>query len=133
MKKKIFLGALLCTLSAPALAGGWYEGFPQIGGPSYCTSYTNGNCVSTVPAGPSTITGAEVLGVDLSVNGTGMYGPFTGGVLGLPQIGTGALSDVTSPVTATIPANTPWYFVDGTQGSAYTITLPASPVDNGGA
>ncbi len=68
--KNIALPAL-AALAASAIAvgaAGLYEGFPVTGGNSYCASYTTGVtgqvCASTVPAGPSGLSGNEVIAAD---------------------------------------------------------------------
>lgn len=51
-----------------AVAGFWNTQFPIIGGSSYCGSTVNGACVSTIPAGPTSITGAETVPMDTNLS-----------------------------------------------------------------
>lgn len=122
--KKVLIALTLTTVSGVAIAGMWNTQFPQMGGASYCGTTVNNSCTSTIPAGPSDFSGNETLPMD-----TGLaqgQNPQTVKVRS-EAFGQGALSKVTSPATATIPDNTPLYVLSGAQGSAFTITMPASP------
>jgi hypothetical protein len=156
MKMKIRLAALaaVACLAVPMLAyaGGMWQTWVGIGQPSYCASVVSGvtlpsgqgpygvvpgstqgtgqgPCAQTVPAGPSLFTGNEYVPVDLGPLGSTSSGPTTSAVVTLPQLGQGALLDVTSVTSSTIPGGTPFYLLDGTQSSAFTITMPANPVE----
>lgn len=61
MLKRIALSSLLVSaLSCAAFAQqGAFPNYPIVGGAAYCSSYTNGVCTNTVPAGPSVLTGNE--------------------------------------------------------------------------
>lgn len=61
----------VAALSSVAWAAGLFSGFPIVGGASYCSSYSTAGipgtasvCNVTVPAGPSAITGAELIPAD---------------------------------------------------------------------
>jgi hypothetical protein len=123
--KKVLIVAALTLFSGAALAGMWNTQFPQLGGASYCGSTVNNACVSTIPAGPN-FSGAETVPADTGLS-QGQT-PQTVKVR-VEAFGAGALSKIASPATATIPANTPNYVLSGAQGSAFTITMPASPSD----
>lgn len=63
--------AALAAVSTAALAAGLFPGFPVVGGPSYCSSQstsgvpgTAATCNVTVPAGPLSITGNELIPAD---------------------------------------------------------------------
>ena len=129
-KLKFLLAGAALALPFAAHSAGLFLGFPQFGGPSYCSSYVNAVCTSTVPAGPTPFTGTEMVPADVSplVNNGGSS-PQTV-LISLPQLGQGAMFDQTTVgTTQTIPANTPFYFLDGAQGSALTVTMPATVVD----
>lgn len=81
MKRKLAVGAALAAaiFAVPfAYAAGMFPGFPIVGGSSYCSSYsgtgsgsiTSGNfsgasnCNVTVPAGPTIVTGNELIPAD---------------------------------------------------------------------
>lgn len=63
--------AALAAVSTAALAAGLFPGFPVVGGASYCSSQstagvpgTAATCNNTVPAGPPSITGNELIPAD---------------------------------------------------------------------
>jgi hypothetical protein len=147
------LGVLLIT-SAIATAAGIYAMYPFIGGASFCAStvsgaggfaFPDGNvggggntgqgqassgslCAQTVPAGPLVFAGTEYFAVDVGAI-PAVAAPTTANVA-LVQVGQGPMVDVTTVLTAqTIPNNTPFYFLDGAQASALTVTMPAAPVE----
>lgn len=125
--KRVLLAIGLFSLPAFALAAGLWQGFPIVGGASYCGSTVNGVCSQTIAAGPTTFTGIEVVPMDTQLAGGSQ--PQTV-IAKITAFGQGANSIVTSPATATIPASTPLYFLNGTQASAFTITMPAVPNQN---
>lgn len=151
MKRSARLAGLLAVAltagSTIAFGAGFWSTLPGIGFPSYCASTVTGTgnlggltgqgqgtigsiCGQTVPAGPATFTGNEYAPFDLNALGTNSQagGPNTANV-SIEQLGQGPMLDVTAPATATIPANTPFYFLDGAQASAFTITMPAAPIE----
>lgn len=143
IRNGLLAGAVVVAGILTAHAAGLWSNFPQIGGSSFCTSYNSnspsvggvtgqtgvGTCVQTVPAGPPTFAGTEYAPFDIGpLGGSSNVVPNTA-VVSIVQLGQGQYLDVTSPTTATIPNNTPFYLIDGTQGSAYTITMPAAPVE----
>src|SRR6185437_3784581 len=143
-RKGLIAAGVLAALTTAAIAAGSWSTLPQIGGPSYCASNNpNGvgvggntgqagspsNCVQTVPAGPATFAGTEYAPFDIGPLGGSTAGPTQTAVVSIVQLGQGPMLDVTSPATATIPNNTPYYFLDGAQASAFTITMPAVAVE----
>ena len=140
--------ALLACAPAPAYAGGWWSDWVGIGLPSYCASIVTGTgnlsgttgtgqgtigsiCAQTVPAGPTTFAGTEYLPLDIYALGANVQsgGP-SSAVVTIVQLGQGPMVDQTTVgTTQTIPANTPWFFLDGSQGSALTVTMPANAVE----
>jgi hypothetical protein len=60
--------AILAVGAGLAFAAGQFQGWPIVGGASYCSSYSTGTtgqvCNVTVPAGPTVPTGAEVIPAD---------------------------------------------------------------------
>ncbi len=142
-------GALsLALASVGVYAGGVYQTLPVIGGAAYCASTVTGAtgltgitgqgqatggsiCAQTVPAGPPTFAGTEVVPLDIYAPGTATFngGPQTA-LTSLVQLGQGPMVDLTTVGTSqTIPNNTPWYFLDGAQGSALTVTMPPNAVE----
>lgn len=120
------LGAVIFGPNLALKAQMWMD-FPILGGPSFCASTVNAVCVSTIPAGPADWTGKESLPVDTNAGTNANTAPQTVKAFGV-AFGAGALVVVTSPVTAAIPGGTPNYILSGAQGSAFTITMPATPV-----
>ena len=135
LKAAMLGGALLCSALPSAHAADLWENWSIIGGPSYCASFVTGTtgqiCQHTIPAGEPAITGLEFVPADLGPLGaTSSAGGPQSGLFSILQAGNGAVVDQTTVCTTqTIPANTPWFFLDGAQGSALTVTMPASPID----
>lgn len=67
MFKKLILASIAMLVSGIAIAGFWNTQFPIIGGAAYCGSTVNATCVSTIPAGPTAITGAETVPMDTNL------------------------------------------------------------------
>lgn len=108
-----------------AQMGTFAPNYPNIGGPSYCSSTVNATCVNTVPAGPA-ITGIETLPAD--TNALQGVQPQSGRI-SLPALGAGKLvlnTPVTTDVIA-IDAQTRQLIVTpaGTI-AALTVNLPAA-------
>lgn len=62
-------GAALLALSAVALAdSGFFNNWPILGGNSYCATFVNGICQTTVPAGPAA-SGNETVPGDTHLSG----------------------------------------------------------------
>ena len=143
-------GAIALSLaSVGAYSAGMYQTLPVIGGAAYCastigsptgqtgiTGTAGGNstgsvCGQTVPAGPAVFAGSEVVPMDIYAPGTSSYlGGAPTALTNITQLGQGPTIDLTTVGTAqTIPNNTPWYFLDGAQGSALTVTMPAVAVE----
>lgn len=70
--KRLLLGAVaLIAASTLALAGGMFQGYPIVGGAAYCVGSstagvpgTTPTCNTTAPAGPSVVTGNELIPAD---------------------------------------------------------------------
>lgn len=56
-------------LAGGVIAGQWNNSFPIVGGSSYCATTVNAVCTSTIPAGPSVLTGNEVVPADTNLSG----------------------------------------------------------------
>ena len=112
-----------------------WENWSIIGGPSYCSSFVTGAtgqiCQHTVPAGEAAITGYEFAPMDLGPLGaTSSAGGPQSGIMSVLQLNNGLSVDLTTVATSqTIGAYTSWTYLDGAQGSAFTVTMPASPYD----
>lgn len=65
MIKKLLLSAAFMVVGGVALAAGLYQGLPLISQASYCGTTENlTNCASPIPAGPVSLTGNEIVGLD---------------------------------------------------------------------
>jgi hypothetical protein len=123
MKRIIFAAAVILGFASLANAQTW-PNVPVIGGTSYCSAINNGVCTNTVPAGPA-ITGLETVPAD--TNATSGSIPQTG-KMRATAFGVGArFIQTTVGTTQTIPNNTPLYILNGSQGSALTVTMPSAP------
>jgi len=80
VKKMLATAAAICATVGIVSGAGLFWGYPIVGGSSYCISYQNptvvngvvtsqGTCTSTAPAGPSTVTGNELLIADTQLPG----------------------------------------------------------------
>lgn len=70
MTKKLLAGFVgLIALSSVALGLGNWFGLPIIGGASYCSTTVNSSCTNTVPAGPTAVTGSELIPADTQLSG----------------------------------------------------------------
>lgn len=63
--------AALVAAAGLAFGAGQFTNFPIVGGASYCASTANGVCQVTVPAGPSVVTGLELVPADTQIAGGG--------------------------------------------------------------
>ena len=143
----VVAGLAIAALSTYAYAAGMFSTLPLVGGAAYCTGTVTGTgnlggitgqgqgtlgsiCGLTEPAGPSTFTGTETAPFDLLAPGTQSQGPVTSALVNVTQLDQGPMIDLTTVGTSqTIPNQTPWYFLDGAQASALTVTMPANPVE----
>ena len=128
--KTLLLASGLALCGAPAFADGIYSGWPLIGGPSYCGTLLNGSCTQTIAPNESAVSGQEYIPSDYGPFGTAGATGVTNGLFSVLQLGNGLTVDQTTVgTTQTIPANVSYFYLDGAQGSALTVTMPASAVD----
>jgi hypothetical protein len=149
------LAALALAVVAPVASWGYgmWSTLPGIGQSSYCASTVSGvtlpasqgnygvlpgstqgtgqgPCAQTVPAGSPTFAGTEYAPFDVGPLGSTASTPPATQAVSILQLGQGPMIDLTSVGTSqTIPNSTPWYFLDGAQGSALTVTMPASAIE----
>jgi len=132
-KKVIAAGAALVATAGVALAVGLWPGIPLLGGAAYCVNSVNGVCQANAPAGNPLFLGSEAVPVDTyganqATNSQGVNQATQ--LVALTQLGQGPMVDQTTVgTTQTIPNNTPFFFLDGAQASALTVTMPASAVE----
>lgn len=121
--KRIALGlaALIGMAGLAHAAGQFTPGLPIVGGASYCQGTSTGPsgtpvCTVTVPAGPSALTGSELLGVD-----TGFSAGAQPQSAAVPMAAMGAgPAQFASPLTATS--------VTVSQRSRYLLLTPAGTI-----
>lgn len=142
------IAAGVLGVSLIAHAAGLWSTLPGLGQAAYCASTVTGTgglsgitgqgqgttgaiCGQTVPAGPPVFAGTEYFPVDIGPLGANVQaGGASTVVVTLLQLGVGPMIDLTTVATTqTIPNATPYYFLDGTQASAFTVTMPSSPLE----
>ena len=145
------VGALLAVVGAPlAYAAGLWFGLPVVGGLAYCAGTslagvpgTTPVCNTTAPAGPTTLTGQELIPSDLNPQGTQQAypGPGTGtsgaqsGLLPLASAASGAYlltntGGISAAVTLTVPNGINNVILNATGTiTDYTLLLPITPTD----
>lgn len=134
MLRKLAIGAFAAAIiGVIGAAAGQFNGYPIVGGSSYCLTTINGVCSQTVPAGPSAITGAETIPADTNLSGGA--NPQTV-VLSMASINALPVSVQTVVAgsafyTYTVPNNIGTVIFDIAAGtiSDERVTAPAAPVD----
>jgi hypothetical protein len=129
-----------------AYASGIFQGYPIVGSAAFCTSQNSqstsnttpgtipsGNCTTTTPAGPTTVTGLEVIPADTGVaNGAGA------GTVLLPMslltngFGGTTIATTTGTTAAVVTADAiSTYIYAGSSTATYTsFKLPPNPAQN---
>lgn len=131
------IGAVLFSSVIAAFASGLWPNLPIVGNPSYCagtsTLFGGQACTTTIPAGPSAITGAEQFPADIS----GSAGPPTTVLLSMRSINALPPTFVQiSPTAATLQLTPGAYsggFVIDSLGAVtptVIVFMPASPMAN---
>lgn len=150
-RKVAVVGALLAIVGAPlAYAGGLWFGLPVIGGASYCSGSTLAGpggtatvCNTTVPAGPTALTGQELVPSDLNPQGTQAGYPVPGtassgvqsGLVPVANVASGAYQLVAPPtgsITSSLTINNGITNVVANLTGTQTYTaflLPVTPTD----
>lgn len=138
--------ALTVSLTTIAYAAGYFPGFPIVGGAAYCEGVSNystsvttpgtlptpNNCNTTVPAGPTTLTGAELIPMDTGApNGVS---PQTV-VLPATLIGNGyggtTANSTTGAQTPAVKDGISTYIYSGAGAATFTtFTFPPNPMQN---
>lgn len=129
------LALILAVDTIAAIASGQFPNYPQVGRASYCGGFSTGTagqvCTVTVPAGPSVVTGNELIPADTGLpNG---QQPQTV-VLGLASLNALPLTvaTVVSAATTTLTStNTTGGYILKSTGTmtSVTINLPPAPID----
>lgn len=146
-KRYLLVAGIAVTIaSTAAYAAGYFPGFPIVGGAAYCqgsSSYstsvtvpgqasTPNNCNDLVPAGPSIITGNELIPADTGVGNSGAATVY------LPMAAIGALppaypqfGNATATNTFTVSPLVGIVILSASTGSlsSTTMTFPAAPID----
>ncbi len=129
MKSKYLLLPLLLVAASGAIAAGMFAGLPIVGGAAYCSSTVNAVCTNTVAAGPTIVTGNELIPADTQL--TQGQNPQT---VYLSMASINALPyQFETPLTgASITvANTTGSLVLAPAGTiaTLTVTMPSAPMD----
>jgi hypothetical protein len=135
--KRIAIG-LTALILAPVLAyaaGNWST-LPQVGEASFCASqatfFAGQSCSQTVPAGPTVLTGSELLPADTQITGSTPPQTVT---IPMPLFDAGVYSYVSGQTTAlaaalVIPNNINLYILDPTTTvTALSLTMPSAPLN----
>lgn len=132
--KKLFISLLALTASVGLVfaQGGAFPNYPIQGGAAYCSSTTNNVCTNTVPAGPTTVTGHEMLPADTG-NSSGA-GPanvlFPAQILGtLPITWVNVTTSAPTPVSASNIQGGIFYIISAGAITSAQITLPINAYD----
>lgn len=135
MKKLLIAAALSVAMIGSAIAQqGAFPNYPIIGGSSYCASTTNGVCTSTIPAGPSILTGNEQFPANTELT----QGRSPQNVLVTPAaLNANPIQFVTvisnTAVSGISPTNINggvfYYYAPPGSITSVSITLPTSPID----
>jgi hypothetical protein len=144
---------LTAAVSVTAYAAGLWSTLPIIGGASYCASTVTGvtlpasqgpygvvpgstqgtgvsSCAQTVPGGPATFAGTEMVPLDLLTPGTSSAGPATTALVNINQLGQGTVFDSTSAsASITIPANSQFFVLDTGTAATVAVTMPAAAIE----
>lgn len=139
----------LAIASTAVYAAGLYSTFPIIGGASYCASTVTGTgglggvtgqgqgstgsiCGQTVPAGPTALTGTEVLPLDLYTPGAtpaSLGGQPATAVMPVTWLHAGYYQIDTVAGAVTVGAGVQTLILN-VAATGVTVTLPAAPYDN---
>lgn len=129
MLKKLGFGfAGLIATVAVSLGAGLWQGFPIVGGASYCETTVNAVCTQTIPAGPSLLTGTEKVPADTQLSGG--RSPQTVLIPTATLMNNGTSLQTGATITYTVAAGISNVVLShsGTITSA-AITAPAAPID----
>ena len=134
--KSIIAVGLLAAVSTVAYASGNWSTLPQVATPSFCASQTTffagQTCSQTVPAGPTALTGLELVPADTQI--TNEAPPQTVAIP-MPLFDAGVYSYVsgqTAPLSGllVIPNNINTYILDPTTTvTALSLTMPSTPLN----
>jgi hypothetical protein len=139
MKRKILAAlGLLAVVTTAAYGAGLFQGLPIVGGGSYCVNFatnpTTGAVLTTcngpaVPAGPTRVTGAELVPADTQL--TQGQNPATA-FLPVPSLASGAYQYAVQTSSSTLQiSNNVTNVVLNPAGAiaTVTITMPTAPYD----
>src|ERR1039458_7873194 len=135
-KKTILSTAAVISTVSLAYAAGNFSTLPQVARPSFCASQTTffagQSCAQTIPAGPTALTGSELVPADTQI--TGGAPPQTVAIP-MPLFDAGVynyVSGQTTPLSGllAIPNNINTYILDPTTTvAALSLTMPTTPLN----
>ncbi|HKW76211.1 MAG TPA: hypothetical protein VJN64_11855, partial [Terriglobales bacterium] len=140
--KTLGLAAVLAgSFTVATYASGLFPGFPILSTGSFCASTnsqststtvpgtlpSNSNCTNTVPAGPTSMTGNELVPADTQIaNGGGQE------TIRIPTaaLGGGSIQVVTTNASVVMTAGQRYLISNQGVATIASVTLPPNPVDN---
>lgn len=146
-RSALVAGLIACVAGPVAWAAGNFSTLPLVGGASFCAAIVGSGpaqggatgqgagavgtagtiCAQTVPAGPTSLTGAEIVPAD-TLSGGG--GPTQTVAVPVLILGSGAHTISTSASAAlTVPNATNYFLLDTGTAATVTVTLSAAPID----
>ena len=135
-KKTILSTAAVIATVSLAYAAGNFSTLPQVAMPSFCASQTTffagQSCAQTVPAGPTALTGSELVPADTQITGSA---PPQTVAIPMPLFDAGVYNYVSGqtvalPTVLTIPNNINDEVLDQTTTvSSLTLTMPSTPLN----
>src|ERR1039458_821667 len=135
-KKTILSTAAVIATVSLAYAAGNFSTLPQVASPSFCASQTTffagQSCAQTVPAGPTALTGSELVPADTQIANSA---PPQTVAIPMPLFDAGVYNYVSgqaAPLAASyvIPNNINTYILDPTTTvTALSLTMPSTPLN----
>jgi hypothetical protein len=139
--------AVLIVTSVAAYAAGYFPGFPIVGGAAYCDGYsvysqsvtvpgtlpTPNQCNSTAPAGPTTLTGTELIPMDTAyANGAApQTALLPANLLGGGYGGTTVFSTTGTTASVVVADGVSNFIYSGAGTATFTsFKLPPNPMNN---
>jgi hypothetical protein len=128
MKRLGIAAFLIAALSSAVMAAGAFFGYPIVGGAAYCATTVNATCTSTIPAGPTSLTGTENIPADTLLSGG--RSPQTVSIPSalLMNNGLAVVSGVATTYTVAAGISNVVLSHSTTIDSS-TVTAPAAPID----
>lgn len=118
----------LLAIGGLAFGAGAFFGYPIVGNAAYCATTVNAVCTQTIPAGPVTLTGNELIPADTQLSGgispqtVSIPSDLLGGYTTVLYTGVSITQTVADNITNVVLSHS-------TTITDATITAPANPID----